>query len=122
MYPVDGKVIYTDGKPATDLAGATVVFESAEARVNAAGEVDGSGAFKLTTRRPNDGAPPGKYRVLIAPPEEQGVTDDSSGKKDGRPRKKRVLDPRYSAFQTSGLDTAVEARANQVTLTIERPN
>ncbi|MBA4064706.1 MAG: hypothetical protein C0501_13525 [Isosphaera sp.] len=118
-YPVEGVVVYADGSPAVELAGGTVVFESAEARVSAAGEIDAAGGFRLTTAKPGDGAPPGRYQVLIAPPEA------AEGGGDDRPKvravAKRVVDARYQRFATSGLEAVVEAKTNRVTLTIDRP-
>ena len=39
LYPVEGMVVDEDGKPAVELAGGTVSFESVEDRSNASGQI-----------------------------------------------------------------------------------
>src|SRR4029078_7599408 len=103
MYPVEGKIVYADGKPATELAGGTVTFDNPEARVSALGQIDKDGAFRLTTTKPNDGAFPGNYRVAISEPPDPDAQED-------KPQKKRrtVLLPKYRNPETSELKVVVE--------------
>ena len=67
VYPVKGKVMY-NGAPA---AGATVTLIGLTEEVRAkkapipTGQVQADGTFQLTSYEPNDGAPPGEYRVTI---------------------------------------------------------
>jgi len=119
MYPVQGKIVYADGKPATELAGGTVLFENPEARVSAMGEISKGATFQLTSTKKNDGAPPGTYRVAI------GAPDPDEGKvQDDTPKSKRRKSPvaeKYRNMETSGLRVTVERKKNEVTLTLDRP-
>src|SRR5438309_1556509 len=69
LYPVEGMIVYEDGKPAVELAGGTVSFESVEDRSNASGQIRPDGTFGVRTPLGQDGAPAGTYRVLVQPPE-----------------------------------------------------
>lgn len=109
MYPVEGKVVYADGKPATELAGGTVLFNSTEMRVAASGEIDSTGSFRLTTQKPNDGARPGTYKVGLSPPDPE-EPDDKPG------RKRKSIAVRLKSPQ----EVTLKAERNQVTLTVER--
>jgi hypothetical protein len=112
IYPVRGQIQYReDGAPAKDLAGGTVEFQSDEAMKSARGGIDADGRFELSTERPGDGAVLGKHKVLIVPPE--GDSPEA--------RRKHLLDPKYSRYETSGLEATVEARTNELTLTVDRP-
>ena len=96
LKPVHGKVTLPDGQPA---AGSLVVFES-EGEGNALtarGEVQADGSYRLGTLQPGDGVPPGKYRVLIAPPAAANAEAPT------RP----PFPAKYSDFQTSGLEYQV---------------
>jgi hypothetical protein len=65
LKPVQGTV-KLDGQP---LAGASVLFIAEDpAGRNATGFTDPSGTFRLSTYEPNDGALPGKYKVVVQPP------------------------------------------------------
>ena len=116
MYPVEGKIMFTDGKPATELAGGTVMFESQaeKNRVSALGEIDKQGTFRLTTSQKNDGAPAGKYKVLVAPPEQE--------QKDDQPKIKRqlLIDPSYQKLETTDLEVVIETKRNEVVLKVKR--
>jgi len=67
MVPVHGKVTLPDGKPA---AGSQVVFQggSEKQKFTARGDVGPDGTFHMSTEKPGDGVPPGKYNVLVNPP------------------------------------------------------
>ncbi len=60
--PVSGRVAYR-GKPLGNVA---VIFQSIDGKVSAVGTTDASGTFRLTTYAPDDGAPPGSYKVTVA--------------------------------------------------------
>jgi hypothetical protein len=109
-YPVRGQLLWADGKPVTEFPGGTVIFESTEQPVSAQGEIQADGTFRLSTYQQDDGAPPGKYRVLVQQPLEEG--------KDRPPP--RIMHQRFESFETSGLTATVERKANEVTLTVER--
>jgi hypothetical protein len=110
LYPVEGKIVYPDGKPATDLAGGTVSFESQELRVNAIGEIDAQGTFRLTTQKQNDGVRPGTYKVGLSPPDPEDRDDEKPGRKRKVPSI-RLKGPR---------EFTVKSERNEITLTVER--
>ena len=100
-YPVRGTVTLEDGTPVT--AG-TVVFEQrdVEKPMSARGAIQSDGKFELSTLRPGDGAVPGLYRVLVAPPAQP----------PDAPPVKSSFDSRYSEFSTSGLEFEVKSEPN----------
>src|SRR5262245_63989625 len=67
LYPVEGKVTLEDGNP---MPSGIVSFEMQEGEklVMARGTIAGDGSYRLGTYKAGDGALPGKYRVLVAPP------------------------------------------------------
>src|SRR5436190_8873345 len=66
-YPVEGKVLTRDGQVVKELEGGTVVFETEDGKVSAQGAIGADGSFRMSTYQQNDGARPGKHRVLISP-------------------------------------------------------
>ena len=102
-YPVEGKVVWTDGTEASDLAGGTVVFESADGTTSANGEIREDGSFRMHTLKPGDGVAPGEYRVVVTPP--------PAPKPDRFPPP--VLDPRFSRLGKSGLSCTVRPERNE---------
>ncbi|HEY7425196.1 MAG TPA: hypothetical protein VH682_13275 [Gemmataceae bacterium] len=106
LYPVHGKVAFPDG---TSLAGGLVVFERQQEEgksITARGEIHADGSYQLSTYRPGDGVPAGKYRVLVAP--KTDLNDIDNPHKPPPP-----FDPRYMAFATSGLEFEVKAGENE---------
>ena len=67
MYPVHGKVTLPGGQPA---ANTQVLFETqSDGKViSARGDVQADGSFVMSTNKPGDGVPAGKYRVQVNPP------------------------------------------------------
>jgi hypothetical protein len=98
LQPVRGKVTLPDGSPA---AGSLVVVESEidGKTISARGDVQTDGTYELSTYQPGDGVPPGKYRVLVAPPPVANIDAPT------RP----PFHAKYSSFQTSGLEFEVKA-------------
>ena len=111
MYPVEGQVQFADGAAATELAGGFVTFQSLGADVSSQGVIDEQGRFRLSTHQENDGAYPGKYRVLVSPPPFHG---------NERQQAPEIIDRRYSDFQASDLEATVEAEHNSITLSVRR--
>jgi hypothetical protein len=109
LYPVEGKIVFPDGRPVTGLAGGTVEFDPLEGKEGARGEIQEDGTFRLGTVKPGDGAYPGRYQVCVVPAQ---VLD--------RPNP-RVLDRRFEDFKTSGLKVEVKREDNQITLPVEPP-
>jgi hypothetical protein len=112
LCSVRGKVTYGDGQPVTE---GMVVFErkGEEKPVTARGEIQADGSYRLSTHKPDDGAPPGTYRVLVAPKSDPNAVD--------RAAKPPPFDPRYADFKTSGLEFEVKAGGpNDFPITVKK--
>jgi hypothetical protein len=109
LYPVRGRVVWSDDSAATDLAGGTVLFDAPERKISSQGIIAEDATFTLMTHNPNDGAPPGDYGVAVAPP--------ASNDEGGRPS---PLDPKYLTPDTSEIRLTLEPRANDVTIRVTR--
>lgn len=109
-YPVRGTVTLDDGTP---LAKGLVVFERAEGgpAVTARGAVAADGQYVLSTEKPGDGVPPGKYRVLVNPLDLSDVPDD---------QKDLPFDVKYTKFATSGLEFDVKSGPNDCPIRLEK--
>jgi hypothetical protein len=109
IYPVRGQLVDPDGQPITGMEGAAVEFECVDAGSSANGTVNNDGTFTLTTEKAGDGAHLGKHRISIQRkylgPEQQAP---------------HVIDPKYENIDTSGLEYVVEAKNNDVKLTVQR--
>ena len=110
-YPVLGRVTLKGSEGKQRLTDYTVSLESTEQPVSAVGIVQADGTFQLTTFTENDGAVPGKHRVAVSAP--QPTLDV--------PVPRSILDKRYAAFETSGLETVVKAGANELVLELDPP-
>jgi hypothetical protein len=110
LYPVQGQVVYEDGTPMTE---GFVICEMQEggAAVMARGPIQPDGTFRLGTRKPGDGARPGKYRVLVTP---RARTEEE---KNLPP----VLDPKFTRYSTSGLEFEVKKEKNDFPLKVSKP-
>jgi hypothetical protein len=97
LQSVKGTVTLPDGKPAT---GSMVVFESQSsgAAVTARGDVQTDGSYTLSTLKPGDGVPPGKYRVAVVPPAMVSAEGPNIV----------PFNPKFATFETSGLEFEVE--------------
>jgi hypothetical protein len=111
MYPVRGTITFDDGQQASQLAGGFVTFQSVDGQVSSQGAIQPDGSFRLSTQSENDGALPGRYRVLVTPPPHHG---------DERQQAIPLVDPQYSDPRTSTLEATVEERANEVQLRVKR--
>ena len=114
--PVRG-VITLEGTP---VAGATVLFmpEGQDSSRPASGFTSSDGTFRLTTSKPDDGALPGKYRVLIQKTEaakDPGAAERSAlerarakiEEKSLQKRRKPTLPESYARFETTPLRCSV---------------
>ena len=113
LYPVEGKVVWKDGSPATELAGSIVTFEGPE--TSSIGSIQPDATFQLTTHNPNDGAPPGEYEVVVI---EVGRKALPGG--DGTMMAPGIIDSKFSQLGASGLKATVVGGENKITLTVER--
>jgi hypothetical protein len=104
-------VTYEDGTPFTM---GMVVFEGDAGGkiVTARGELQPDGTYQLGTNKPGDGAPAGKYRVLVAP--RQDIDSPA-------PERDRPIDFRYTSFSTSGLEFEVKSGPNEFPIQVSKP-
>ena len=106
MNPVKGE-IFVNGQPA---AGAEVVFypiNPGEKKYFPAATVEPDGSFRLTTKRADDGAPEGEYRISVLwcdTRREEGETLYSPDKLNYR-----YYDPAYS-----GLTATIKPGINEL--------
>jgi hypothetical protein len=111
MFPVEGKVLLPDGTP---FVGATVEFESqadATKGLNARAEVGPDGVYHLKTGD-RDGAVEGPHRILVAPPYISFPEGETP---------KLLMHPRFSKYETSGLEFTVQPGTNQHDIHLEGP-
>jgi hypothetical protein len=113
MGQVEGKIVWSDGSPAKELAGGQVIFESQQMRITARGEIGPNGEFTLRTAKEGDGAQVGEYDVAIV---EHRVATGG----EGSPVAPQKLPDKYYDFKTSGLKATVKPGNTPVTLTVER--
>jgi hypothetical protein len=94
LYPVEGQV-FVEKKPAPGAIVWLHPVDATDAQLpKPHGKVDKDGSFRLGTYSSADGAPAGKYRVLISWNEAV-----KSGDEDG----KSLLPARYQSLENSGL-------------------
>lgn len=115
IYPVEGKVVWADGSPATELAGSQVVFEQPVANTTARGTINADASFHLTTNTPDDGVVAGEHKVLVLEVGRQSLSGP-----DGTNIAPGALNPKFYTFETSGLTATVKPGTNEVTLKVER--
>lgn len=111
FYTVRGTVTLDDGTP---LDKGLLVFERVEGGppVTARGNIGPGGRFELSTEKPGDGVPAGKYRVLVNPLDLSDVPDE---------QKKLPFDNKYTKFETSGLAYEVPGPAAEYDIKLDRP-
>jgi len=113
-FPVEGKVVWSDGSAARELEGSQVVFDLPEKQTSARGIVKADGSFRLTTNKPDDGALAGEHQVLIIETRKQQGGPESGVIAPG------AMDSRYSDPRTSGLTATVKQGNNPITLKVDR--
>lgn len=109
LHPVRGKVTLPDGTP---LAGGQVVFqrEGEGETISARGDIEADGSYSLSTQTPGDGAPMGKYKVIVNPPPAV----------DAEAPAKRAPAAKYSDFSTSGLEFEVNPGMNEFPIQVTK--
>jgi hypothetical protein len=113
--PVEGKVVWEDDTPATELAGGVVQLEPPENGIGGRGTIGPDGSFKLGTEREGDGVIPGEYRAGVA--ENRPVLRETD---DGAVLAPPKMDPKFGDWQASGLKVVVTRGSNTVTLKVSR--
>lgn len=111
MYPVQGKVVFKDGRP---LAGGQVIFEPQdnEAKFSVRGDIQADGTFRMGTHTDDDGVPAGTYRAAVIPKPPPNP--------DERPRPPPPIHPRFGSFDKSGLKYTVPS-AEKLTIQVDKP-
>jgi len=112
-YEVTGFVRFPDGRP---LTSGTIEFQSMdhELQIGATSEIDENGEFELGTFEVDDGAIEGRHRVVVVSSHEIGTGAERPGLIE--PSK---LHPRFSDFNTSGLEYEVKPGKNEFTIPVE---
>ncbi|MCZ2340549.1 MAG: hypothetical protein LC104_01980 [Bacteroidales bacterium] len=105
-HPVTG-LVTVNGKP---LASGSVTFVSTSGGPPATGEIGPDGRYTLTTEKPNDGAAPGKYTVMII------ALPDMTNRapEDRNPLPAPLVPEKYLSTSTSGLTAEVKAGENSI--------
>lgn len=124
--PISG-VVQVGGKPMPDV---NVAFYPEKGRP-ATGRTGPDGRFKLTTSKPGDGAILGSHKIAVvadAGSSNAGIDPVNGPPQPGQPGyeaymkgQAKVLDPRYSSPETSGLTMVVEEAADDVVLDLDPP-
>jgi hypothetical protein len=111
MHPVRGTVALDNGTP---LTRGLVVFERVDGgpAITARGDVHPDGTYELSTAKPGDGVPPGRYKVLVNPLDLSDVPDD---------QKQLPFDVKYMRFDSSGLEFEVKPGPNDFPIKLDRP-
>lgn len=115
VTPAGGVVVYKN-RP---VANASVTFQSQDGVIAATGKTDDAGHFALTTYDAKDGAPPGKYTVVVATNATQEV---ETGVLAPEPEGgfKSPIPAKYADPNTSGLVIEVtEGGKNEFTLRLD---
>jgi len=111
MYPVRGTVTLEDGTP---LAKGLVIFERVDGGppLTARGDIGPDGRYELSTEKPGDGVPAGRYRVSINPLDTSDTPDE---------QKVLPFDVKYLSLKTSGLEYEVKSGANDFPIWLTPP-
>lgn len=111
MYPVSGKLRFSDGKK---VRHGTIELTSVEHGTTATGKIEQDGSFVLGTYTPNDGAAAGEHKAIVI----QMVISDGAFKHTidhGRP-----VPTRYARYESSDLKVVVQAEPkNDIVVTVE---
>jgi hypothetical protein len=114
LYPVEGKVVWKDGKPATELENGMVIFDLPEKKTGARASIKKDGTFRLKTDTA-DGAFPGEYKVMVV----EGARKHLGGA-DPSLLAPGAIDSKYADPRTTTLTATVVAGPNKITLEVER--
>ncbi|HVV99281.1 MAG TPA: hypothetical protein VHB77_03005 [Planctomycetaceae bacterium] len=118
VYPVSGQVTFK-GSPM--VGGGTISFVpiDADSGKGAGGKIDADGNYVMTTHRSGDGAPAGKYRVLIRQfvvVEPENVPDGQAPKGESaitQVAESQRIPEAYANPQQSDLTVEVESSQNE---------
>jgi hypothetical protein len=110
LYPVRGTVTLDDGTPVTK---GLVVFERVDGGppVTARGDIKGDGSYELSTNKPGDGVPPGRYKVVLNSMDLSDVPDE---------QKELPYSTKYLSPRTSDLEFEVKAGPNDIPIRLTK--
>jgi hypothetical protein len=110
LFPVHGTVTLEDGTP---LAKGLVVAERFEGGppVTAQGAIQPDGTYQLSTNKPGDGVPPGKYHILINAMDLSDLPDE---------QKDIPFHHKYLSLKTSELELEVKRGDNNYPIRLAR--
>jgi hypothetical protein len=116
IYPVTGRIIFADGKP---VPGGIIEFQAIDggSKANPRGTIGVEGKFNMITPPEREGAVTGMYRAIVRA-FDPAYNDEAHGFKIPPP----LIDRRYEKYETTDLEVLVEPKANEVTITVERPH
>jgi len=124
---VSGSVTF-DGKPVT--LDSSVVFYSKDGSITAAGQVDSLGKFSLRGGDASKGMPPGRYAVMVRPPEKAapqvGTEEYKKAMMAGMQSPKATaagpsdIPAQFLAFESSGLVVEVKAGENNFDFPLDK--
>lgn len=108
-YPVAGRFVWPDGRPAKEMAGGMVIFQCDAEQINSKGLIGADGSFILGTYKADDGTVAGNHKVAVVQP----VADY------GDNPSLQVVHRRYEDVATTDLRVTVEPKKNDITLKVE---
>jgi hypothetical protein len=110
-YPVSGTVTLHDGTPLTK---GLIIFERVDGGppLTARGNVGPDGRYELSTEKPGDGVPTGRYQVSINPLDTSDAPDE---------QKVLPFDVKYLNLKASGLEFEVKSGPNDFPIKLDRP-
>jgi hypothetical protein len=114
IYPVKGKMQFSDGTPLP--AGTLVNFTDERGVSGGYGVVGPDGSFEMTFERPQDGLPKGTYRVSVRPPSPHGMTEEQ--KKTAPPLGGIPL--KYMHPETSDLIVEIQGKRTDLVLELQK--
>ena len=110
-HPVEGRVLHGN----QPVVGARVTFAAIDVPtppdvfVHPTARTDAEGHFKLRTFKEADGAPAGKYKVLIVWPKTPGRSDGSGEGEEGD-----RLEGRFATPETSTIEVEIKPETNNL--------
>lgn len=111
LETVTGRVTFADGTP-LDEGSVICEMKEGEKTIMAQGNLERDGSFRLGTHVEGDGAKRGKYRVLVVA---RALSDAESS------TRLPIIDPKFSQFETSGLELHVNEGRNELNITVTKP-
>lgn len=114
-YPVEGTVVFSDDTP---VRGGTVELQSVDRHINAVGQIDSQGRFRVTTFAQHDGAVAGRHKVVVI---QFNIVEEYSQQHRHHTRSNSAVALKHASYETSGLELQIQADAsNECRIVVER--